>query len=60
MINEQWLIWFADPCGVGRALVQRNVTSLNPNLALRHVALDKCLFAPFTELNAMRCVLSHR
>ncbi|GLI59757.1 hypothetical protein VaNZ11_001712 [Volvox africanus] len=43
-----------DPCGVGRALVQRNVTSLNPNLALRNAALDKCLFSPFTELNAMR------
>ncbi|GLC71849.1 hypothetical protein PLESTF_001173600 [Pleodorina starrii] len=43
-----------DPCGVGRALVSRNVSSLNPNLALRNVALDKCLFAPFTELNAMR------
>ncbi len=39
---------------MGRALVRRNVSSLNPNLALRHVALDKCLFAPFTELNAMR------
>ncbi|GLC48525.1 hypothetical protein PLESTB_000107500 [Pleodorina starrii] len=43
-----------DPCGVGRALVSRNVSSLNPNLALRNVAMDKCLFAPFTELNAMR------
>ncbi|GIL53216.1 hypothetical protein Vafri_8873 [Volvox africanus] len=43
-----------DPCGIGRALVQRNVTSLNPNLALRNTALDKCFFSPFTELNAMR------
>lgn len=32
-----------------------NITSLNPKLALRQVALAKCLFSPFTELNAMRC-----
>ncbi|GLC43492.1 hypothetical protein PLESTM_001479100 [Pleodorina starrii] len=42
------------PCGVGRALVSRNVSSLNPNLALRSVALEKCIFSPITELNAMR------
>ncbi|GIL53228.1 hypothetical protein Vafri_8873 [Volvox africanus] len=43
-----------EPCGLVRALAQRNVTSLNPNLALRNVALGKCLFSPFAELNAMR------
>ncbi|GIM11186.1 hypothetical protein Vretimale_14730 [Volvox reticuliferus] len=46
------MVW--DPCGVGRALVQRNVTSLNPNLALRQAALETCLFWPIQELHAMR------
>ncbi|GIM13091.1 hypothetical protein Vretimale_16258 [Volvox reticuliferus] len=54
IINFSYFEMLWDPCGVGRALVQRNETSLNPNLALRNVALDKCLFSPFTELNAMR------
>ncbi|GLC48529.1 hypothetical protein PLESTB_000107900 [Pleodorina starrii] len=53
-LAPSYFIMMLDPCGVGRALVSRNVSSLNPNLALRNVAMDKCLFAPFTELNAMR------
>ncbi|GIM13096.1 hypothetical protein Vretimale_16261 [Volvox reticuliferus] len=53
-VAPSYFAMMLDPCGVGRALVQPNMTSLNPNLALRNVALDKCLFSPFTELNAMR------
>ncbi|GLC48532.1 hypothetical protein PLESTB_000108200 [Pleodorina starrii] len=53
-VAPSYFVMLLDPCGVGRALVSRNVSSLNPNLALRNVAMDKCLFAPFTELNAMR------
>ncbi|EFJ43191.1 hypothetical protein VOLCADRAFT_96656 [Volvox carteri f. nagariensis] len=41
-------------CGMGRALVRQGVSSLNPQLAIRDVAYQKCVFAPFTELNAMR------
>ncbi|EFJ45307.1 hypothetical protein VOLCADRAFT_94393 [Volvox carteri f. nagariensis] len=53
-LASSYFMMMLDPCGLGRALVQRSVSSLNPNLALRTVALEKCLFAPFTELNAMR------
>ncbi|EFJ44014.1 hypothetical protein VOLCADRAFT_95899 [Volvox carteri f. nagariensis] len=43
-----------DPCGVGRAMVDTRNTSLNPLIALRSWAMFTCIFAPFSELHAMR------